>query len=377
MKRRLLYKKSSFVTVNGELPYIVGWSTILEVGPVKFNQLLAAFGSAKQAWEAKSSRFEVLGWGQDLTAKILAARGKIDPDKEFEKCQKLKVKLLTPTAETYPKLLKEIHDPPFLLYVLGELLPQDGLALAVVGSRRMSPYGSSVVEEIVPNLVSFGLTIVSGLAFGVDYKATETAFESGGRTVSVLASGVDLITPRHHEDLIHRILSSGLGAVVSEFPLGTTAQPFYFPRRNRIIAGLALGVFVVEAAEKSGALITAQSATEEGREVFAAPGSIFSLVSVGCHELISQGAKVVTKVHDILKELQVESVSQALKVREDLPLSVLEAELLAKLNDGQEIHVDEMVRFSNLPGGEIFSSLTLLELKGMVKNIGGGYYRKI
>ena len=228
-----------------DLIYRVGWSCVLEIGPVKFNQLLAAFGSAKEAWGVAGSEFRILGWSPELIDKVSDQRRRIDPEKEYQKCQKLKIKLLTPFDVEYPKLLKEIHDPPFLLYVRGDIKPDDELALAVVGSRRMSSYGVQVIEDLVPGLSSAGLTIVSGLAFGVDAKATLEAFKVGGRTISVLASGVDLITPRSNEDLARKILDGGLGAIVSEFPLGIEAQPFYFPRRNRIISGLSLGVLVI------------------------------------------------------------------------------------------------------------------------------------
>ncbi len=362
--------------MESHLPYIVGWSCLMEVGPVRYDQLISAFGSAKDAWLSLDSDFHRFGWGEETRRKILWQRRKIDPQKEFTKCQKLGVKLLTLDDPDYPKLLKEIHDPPFLLYVLGEILPEDELSLAVVGSRRMTRYGVQVIESLVPELCAAGLTIVSGLAFGVDFRATQEAFRLGGRSLSVLASGVDLITPHSNANLARQILSRGLGAVVSEFPLGVEAQPFYFPRRNRIISGLARGVLVVEAAEKSGSLITAKAALDQGRDVFAVPGSIFSLMSVGANHLLKQGAKLVLNAADILEEIDAVSLNRAIAARPNLPLDHLEESVLASLDSGLEIHVDEITRSLEKESGEVGSALTLLELKGMVKNIGGGYYRK-
>lgn len=361
---------------NPELPYIVGWSCILEIGPVKFQQLMSAFGSARAAWQAGDSQFPQFGWGPETIEKILAERKKIEPLKEFEKCQKQAVVLLTTNDPGYPKLLKEIHDPPFLLYVRGEIKPQDGVALTVVGSRRMSVYGAQVVEAIVPELVNAGLTIVSGLAFGVDYKATAVAFESGGRTITVLGSGVDFPTPVANAPLAQKILAAQRGAVISEFPLGVTPQPFYFPRRDRLLSGLSLGTLVVEAAEKSGSLITPQSALEQGREVFAVPGSIFSLFSRGTHGLIKQGAKMVTAAGDILEELEIQSQVLKVEAAVSLPDDPGAAAIFRILETGQEVYVDEIIRQSGLPPGLAGGALTVLELKGMVKNIGNGYYRK-
>lgn len=361
--------------MSDDLPYTVAFSCILEIGPIKFSQLIAAFGSAQSAWKAPDSQFSQFGWGPETLPKILEQRRKTDVESEFKKCQKLGVTLLTPSHSNYPKLLKEIYDPPFLLYVLGELKPQDELSLTVVGSRRMSRYGEQAVESLVPELTAAGLTIVSGLAFGVDFKATQTAFEAGGRTISVLGSGVDLVTPYSNEPLARKILATGRGAVVSEFPLGVSPQPFYFPRRDRLLSGLSLGTLVVEAAEKSGSLITPKYALEQGREVFAVPGSIFSLVSRGTNNLIKAGAQPVSQASEILSELGVSKKALQVAAAESLPADPMEKKIIKILEGSSEIYVDEIIRQSQLTAAETGSALTLMELKGMVKNIGGGYYR--
>lgn len=363
--------------MNPDLPFVVAWSNIVEIGPVKFSQLISLFGSAEAAWKAPDSDVNRFGWGNEITPKVLQQRKRINPQKEYEKCLKHKVTLLTPTDSEYPKLLKEIHDPPFLLYVRGQLKPTDSVSLTVVGSRKMSSYGEQVIESLIPELVSCGLTIVSGLAFGVDYKSTELALKCGGRTISVLASGVDKPTPYSNAHLAEQIVAQGKGAVVSEFPLETEPQPFYFPRRDRLVSGLSLGTLVIEAAEKSGSLITPKSALEQGREVFAVPGSIFSLISVGTNELIKQGgAKLVTKASDILEELGVESKIMQTEAFATLASSDEEKVVLAVLSSGQETHIDEVIRNSGLPVSTAGSVLTVMELKGMVKNVGSGYYRK-
>ena len=361
-----------------DLPYRVAWSCILEIGPVKFSQLISAFGTAEEAWKSFDRQVDQFGWGPETTPKILSARKKINPQKEYEKCLKHKITLLTPEDPSYPKLLKEIHDPPFLLYVTGSLKPEDSISLTVVGSRRMSPYGAQVVEAFVPSLCAQGLTIVSGLAFGVDFKATQLAFNSGGRTISVLASGVDVPTPYANAYLARQIVEAGSGAVVSEFPVGTEPQPFYFPRRDRLVSGLSLGTLVIEAAEKSGSLITPKTALEQGREGFAVPGSIFSLVSIGTNKLIQQGgAKPVMRPEDILEELHIPTRVLQAEASRAVAACPEETVVLECLSLGQETHIDEIIRKSGLPTPVIGSVLTVMELKGMVKNIGSGYYRKV
>lgn len=362
--------------MNPDLPYILGFSKVLEIGPVKYSQIISKFGNAQSAWRAPLTEFLPLNLGEKVLGALKTVRAETDLEKEMKRCNKLGVTLLTVSDEGYPKLLKEIYDPPFVLYVRGVIKPEDEVALSVVGSRRMTSYGYAVIESIIPSLCCAGLTIVSGLAFGVDAAAHKAALSVGGRAIAVLASGVDKITPVSNSHLGERIIGGGQGAIISEFPLGVDPQPFYFPRRNRIISGLSLGVLVVEAAEKSGSLITARAALEQGREVFSVPSSIFSSVGVGTNGLIKQGSKAITKAEDILEELNIGSAQTAARAKSVYPVST-EEKLLCSVLGEEEIFVDEIIRKSEMSTSKVNSVLTLLEIKGMVKNVGNGYYRRV
>jgi len=251
------------------------------------------------------------------------------------------------------------------------MLPGDRWAVAVVGTRRVTAYGRQVVERLVPELSRAGVTIVSGLARGIDGVAHRVALASGGRTLAVLGSGLDRMYPTEHAALAREIV--GQGAVLSEFPLGTPPDALNFPRRNRIISGLAMGTLVVEAGSTSGALITADFALEQGRDVFAVPGSILSPASDGPNRLIKEGAKPVTCAQDILEELNLTAVAQHEAVREALPENDTETALLRLLSQ-EPLHVDELGRTAALPVAEVSSALTMLELKGLVRQVGGMNY---
>jgi DNA processing protein len=281
------------------------------------------------------------------------------------------VRVITLDDAGYPDHLREIADPPPVLYVKGELLSADRWAVAVVGTRRVTAYGRQVVERLVPEMARAGVTIVSGLARGTDALAHRVALEAGGRTLAVLGSGLDRIYPTEHAGLAREIV--GRGALLSEFPLGTPPDALNFPRRNRIISGLAMGTLVVEAGETSGALITADLALEQGRDVFAVPGSILSPASEGPNRLIKEGAKPVTCAQDILEELNLTAVAQHEAVREALPENETEATLL-RLLSSEPLHVDELGRSSALPVAQVSSALTMMELKGLVRQVGGMNY---
>lgn len=346
------------------------------VGPVKFSQLLKYFGTAQNARQAPVGEYAKLGWNERQREVLARAQGSFDGEREIKRLSDKAIKIITREDGDYPKNLQEIHDPPYLLYVRGDLKAADAFSLAVVGSRRMTAYGRQVIEALLPDLVAAGLTIVSGLAFGVDVAAQETALENGGRTVAVLASGVDEITPRSHEQLGRRIVASGQGAIVSELPPGTEPKDYFFPVRNRIISGLALGTLVVEAAEKSGTYYTVTAALEQGRDVFAVPGSIFNPLSAGTGKLVREGAKLVLNAEDILAELDAETVRPQVEAAAVLPENEEEKFLLGKM-ENLEIHVDNLVRESGLPTAQVSALLTGLELKGLVKNLGGGNFRAV
>lgn len=275
-------------------------------------------------------------------------------------------------SKDYPYILKEIHDPPKEFYMAGEIIEQDKIAVAIVGTRKYSQYGKQVTMEIAGELAKLGITIVSGLAKGIDTFAHQAALENKGRTIAVLGSGLDKKSffPSSNYQLGEKI--SQRGAVISEYPEGTRGTQFTFPQRNRIVSGLSLGVLVVEAPEKSGALITAALALEQNREVFAIPGSIYDENSKGTNQLIKLGAKPVTCVEDILEEL---NLLHLLKIeRKKIEPETKEEEIIFSVLSLQPTHIDEIIKKSGLPTPIVNSTLMMLELKKAVRNLGKGNY---
>lgn len=277
-----------------EQSFWVAFSVFPGIGPVRFGHLLDTYGTAKAAWFSP------------LSDKFLHFRKTFDLDEYLEKLDTLHVSVLTLSDQKYPKLLKEISDPPFVLYIrgknTGEPIDLDK-TIAVVGTRKITPYGQEVTRKLVTGLVAHGFTIVSGMAYGVDAVAHQSAIDAGGKTIAVLGCGIDIIAPPSNARLYRAIGEEGHGAIVSEMPLGLTPDKGRFVARNRIISGLSLGVVVTEGANDSGALITARNAGEQGREVFAVPGPITSALSKGPAKLIKAGAKLVEQVEDILDEI--------------------------------------------------------------------------
>lgn len=286
------------------------------------------------------------------------------------------VRIIGKKDKSYPKLLTEIPDPPEKLWVRGEIKKEDEKAIAVVGARRATNYGREVTEELVGALVAASLTIVSGMARGIDSVAHKAALEAGGRTIAVLGSGIDIIYPPENKKLYEEITTNG--AVISEFEPGTLPNAWNFPRRNRIIAGLALGVLVCEAAEKSGSLITAGYAGEFGREVFAVPGSIYSKMSAGTAALIKDGAKLAYSAKDILDELGLPVSGGFEEIPESLPRKVTpdtgELKVILELLQDEPKHIDEIIKESGLSASRVSSLLSMAEISGVVKHMGAGLY---
>lgn len=288
-----------------------------------------------------------------------------------------KVKTLSVTAKDYPTNLRYIYDPPLMLYVKGEIIPEDNVAIAIVGSRRATYYGLQNATKLAYELAAKGITIISGLARGVDSAAHRGALEAEGRTIAVLGSGLNIIYPRENERLAQNISQNG--AVISEFALDTPPHRGNFPRRNRIISGLSLGVVVIEAARKSGALITANCALEQGREVFALPGKIDSFTSRGTHDLIKDGAKLVESSEDIIEELEALKFCQAKetkaenKIKVGLDLPEEERQIYTCLSS-EPIHIDEIMCKVNLSYGKLLTSLLKLQHKKLVKELVGKMY---
>ena len=345
----------------------IAWSKIAGVGAARLRRLWEHFGDLRLAWQASAAELQRAGLDQRTSVAAVQGRAALNPDAETARLERSGALLYTIADAAYPALLRRVDGAPATLYVRGSLLPEDELALAVVGNRQITPYGRQATERLVTDLVHHGLTIVSGLALGVDAVAHRVALDAGGRTLAVLGCGVDIIYPAEHRQLAARIVEAG--ALISEFPLGAKPDGPNFPMRNRVISGLSLGTLVIEAGESSGALITATRALEQNREVFAVPGNIFAPRSAGTNGLIRRGeAKLVSQAAHIVEELQIELVPQQLALEPMLAHDATEAALLQHLG-GEPLHVDALVRRTDLPISVVSSTLTMLELRGVVRQV--------
>ncbi len=358
--------------MNKELAFWVATSAIPGVGSATFNYLLRYFKTFRKFWEAPYEKIQKLKIDTKTREAILEFRQKVDPKIYLSTVYERGIKVVSVVDREYPANLRNISDAPPVLYYKGSLLAKDDLSIAVVGARYATVYGRQVTEKLVSELVMSGLVIVSGLARGIDSIAHRSALDAGGRTIAVLGSGVDLVYPPENKSLSEKIVQNG--AIVSEFPLGFPAVASNFPARNRIISGLALGVLVTEAASDSGSLITAGCAAEQGREVFAVPGPITNRMSVGSNNLIKEGVHVATEAADILEVLDIQRKQRQIKAKSpEVPADKTEAKILSILADGTK-HVDAIVREARLPIGKVASSLSMMELRGLVKNYGSGMW---
>ena len=355
-----------------DLKYWLGFNLVKGIGPAKVQALLDYYGSLANAWHANEFELYKIGLDKRAVANFLQTRHDVDLDATLAQVEKAKIKLLTWESPNYPNYLREIPTPPPLLYVMGDLLEQDRWAVAVVGTRRLTSYGRQVTRDLVAGLVQNNITVVSGLARGIDAIAHKTAVDLGGRTLAVLGSGLDAIYPADNRTLAQEI-TQGHGAIISEYGLGIKPEAKNFPPRNRIISGLSLGVIIVEAGERSGALITTNFALEQNRDVFAVPGNINSPASQGPNKLIQEGAKLVTRVEDVLEELNLHMVAERTAVQLVLPETAEEIALYTQLS-AQPVHIDDLSRSTGLPSALVSSTLTLMELKGMVQQVGGMNY---
>lgn len=345
------------------------------VGPRIQRLLLEHFETADAVLGASARELQqVAGVGSKLSGKIIAAETEIDVETELALCQEHGISVLTPTDEKYPRLLTEIPDPPAVLFAQGELLPQDAVSIAIVGTRHASQYGLQQAQRLAGSLSRVGLTIVSGLARGVDSAAHRAALDAGGRTLAVLGSGVLNIYPPENKALAEQV--SQHGAMLSESPPRRGPMSGAFPQRNRIITGITLGVIVVEASARSGALISARHAMEQNREVFAVPGRVDSRTSHGCHQLIRDGAKLVESVDDVLEELGplFESVcgtsGQEVRHIGELQLNVQERQVLESIST-EPTSIDRVVVTSLLPVHRVLSTISVLEMRRLVKRVSG------
>ena len=351
--------------------YWIGFTLVKGIGAVRFQRLLDHFGNAELAWRANPAELAEAGLSPKVIERLVALREKVDLSRVWEQTQSKGIQVLTWMDETYPERLKEIEQPPPVLYLRGEYLPEDTWAVAIVGTRRVTPYGRQVTEEIASYLAANGITVVSGLARGVDSIAHNAALKAGGRTLAVLGSGVDRIYPPENRALAEQIIERGV--VLSDYAPGTPPESSNFPPRNRIISGLSMGVVVVEAGKTSGALITAEFAAEQGREVFAVPGNILAPQSKGTNKLIQQGALPLLSASDIMQALNLTRLGQHKAARKALPADDVEAKLLDAMGEEPQ-HVDEIRNQTGLPVEKVSATLVMMELKGMVRQVGNMQY---
>jgi DNA processing protein len=351
--------------------YWIGFNLIKGIGAVRMQGLIQHFGDLEDAWKAAPADLARAGLGLKVIERLVQARQNVDLEKLWAKIESQGIKILTWEDEAYPQRLKEIEQPPPVLYIRGEYLPDDLFAVAVVGTRRVTAYGRQITEELSSFLAANGITLISGLARGVDAIAHQTALKAGGRTIGVLGSGVDRIYPPEHRALAEKMIERG--AIISDYAPGTPPDALNFPPRNRIIAGLSLAVVVVEAGETSGALITAEFAAEQGREIFAVPGSILAPQSKGTNKLIQQGALPLLSVNDLMQALDLTRMGEQKAARKIIPTDETEARLMNILG-AEPLHVDEIRNQTELPIEKVSATLALMELKGMVRQVGGMNY---
>ncbi len=351
--------------------YYLGFNRVPGIGTARLDRIITHCSSLESAWHASVSDLMAAGLDSRSIESLIQTRRTLDLEAEYERAISAGIRLISRDDPDYPALLAQTTNPPFLLYVRGTLTDTDRWAVAVVGTRQASTYGKEVTRKLVADLVAAGVTIVSGLALGIDAVAHGAALAAGGRTLAVLGSGVDQIYPQTNLPLGTTIPQQG--ALISEYPIGTLPAASNFPPRNRLIAGLALGVLVVEAATKSGALITAQFAVEQGRDVFAVPGNIFSLRSQGTHQLIKDGATLVTSADDVLEALNLQLAFEQQTIAAVLPETPEEIALL-RVVEAEPRHIDLLTRESALPPPVVSSTLAMLELKGLVRQVGGMQY---
>jgi DNA processing protein len=348
--------------------YWLGFSRAAGIGAVRLRVLLDRYGSIEAAWNASEASLQRSNIGAHAIAGLLSARRTLDLDAELARLEALGFDLLTWDEEAFPGTLLEIASPPVALYRNGAVTSEDRIAVAIVGTRRPTPYGQAVARDLATAVAVHGITVVSGLARGIDSVAHRAALDAGGRTIAVLGSGLDEVYPPEHRSLAGEIAQAG--AVLSEFPLGAKPDGANFPVRNRIVAGLAQATVVVEAGESSGALITADFAAEQGREVFAVPGSIYSRVSRGTNRLILAGATPLASAEDILEALRLPSRVDLAEVERSEPEGELAASLMALLSD-EPVHADELVARTRQASSEVLAALAMLELEGRAVQVGG------
>ncbi len=363
---------SAGAEADADAPYWVAFRNVNGIGPVRFERLLTVFESMREAWHA-DSRALARALDRRTLEHLVAYRRSTDPEAEFALLERDRIEVVTLRHAHYPDLLREIPAPPPVIFVRGDVRVSDRRAVAVVGTRRATAYGRDMARSITTDLARAGVTIVSGLALGIDGVAHQAALEAGGRTLAVLGSGVRIIYPYRHRELAARI--AGQGAVLSDFHPDTPPDASNFPARNRLISGLSLGVVVVEAPQRSGALITVDFAADQGRDVFAVPGTVFATSSAGCNRILRDGARLVRSADDILEDLRLGEAPKQLPM--DSPAALEEpARRVLSVLTAEPRHIDEISAITVMPVAILASTLMTLELQGFVRNVGAQYYAR-
>jgi len=355
--------------------YLNALNRINGIGPQKIKILMNHFGQGELIWNGSFADILASGIAEKLAQTIARERALINPQEEWTKLEKENIRVISIDNPLFPNLLKEIPSAPYLLYTKGEYDFNSAPLVAIVGSRKFTQYGKQVAISLARDLAKAGVTVVSGMALGIDTFAHQGALESQGKTIAVLGSSLEdtYIGPRTNYNLSRHIINNG--ALISEYPLGTQATPQTFPARNRLMAGLTTGTIVIEAAMQSGTLITANMALDFNRDVFAVPGNIFTPTSQGTNSLIKNGAKIVTNINDILEELALENFSQEKKIKELIP-DTKEEEIVLNILSYEPVHIDRIIKLSKINTSIVSSTLVILEMKGFIKNMGGQNYVK-
>jgi DNA processing protein len=356
-----------------EKAFWIAFNQVPGIGPARLAALIDVCGSVEAAWKAPIQRLKEAGLDRRSLESVLATRRSLDLEAAWQRVVQSGARVYTWNDDDYPENLRQVPLSPPVIFVQGELVEEDRLAVALVGTRQASAYGREVARGLASELAHNGVTVVSGLALGIDATAHEAAIEAGGRTLAVLGSGVDQIYPAKNRKMALALMQQG--ALISEYPLGTRPEASNFPPRNRIISGLSLAIVVVEAGQRSGALITAKFAAEQGRDVFAVPGSILQPSSAGCNALIQDGALPLLSINDLLEQLHLERAAVQSEARQTIAADPTERLLLEHLSS-EPVHLDEIVRLAAMPAAQVSGLLAMMELKGLVRQSGSMRYVK-
>ena len=354
--------------------YWVGFNHVKGIGAVRFQRLLDHFEDLQSAWNASENELRSAGIGEKPLISLMRFRNRHDLDRIYEAILEKGIDIITVLDANYPAALKQINNPPPVLYLKGSILEEDLRSIAIVGTRKVTAYGKNVAHELGALLAQNQITVISGMARGVDSEAHQAVLKAGGRTIAVLGCGIDIVYPPENRNLAERIIEQG--ALISDYAPGTPPEGINFPPRNRIISGLSLATIVIEAGQRSGALITASFAADQGKEVFAIPGSIYAPQSKGTNQLISDGAYPLIRFESIFEILDLDNVQYQKKIRKELPTDETEL-LILKLLQKEALHIDDIQAASGIPIDRISSALSFLELKGYVKKTGNMIFSAI